>query len=68
MKFSYIQDLSNIIAKYTDIAEHLSDEKLKMCMLSYLAYPYAVLLAQLQNDGSSEAKDKLIQMKNIYTY
>lgn len=67
MKFSYIQDLSNIIAKYTDIAEHLSDEKLKMCMLSYLAYPYAVLLAQLQNDGSSEAKDKLIQMKK-YLY
>lgn len=48
-------------------SEHLSDEKLKMCMLSYLAYPYAVLLAQLQNDGSSEAKDKLIQMKK-YLY
>ena len=63
VKYKEVNDLANICEKYISVSEQIKDENLKKVFKSYLAYPYAVLVGQVQL-LNKEDRDR-IQWKKI---
>lgn len=67
MKYSFVNDLVHIIEKYTFIGNQIEDVEFRKVFFSYLAYPYAVLMGQLEAFKSAEANlAKKENKKNSY--
>lgn len=63
VKYKEVNDLANICEKYIGISEQIKNEQFKKIFKSYLAYPYAVLVGQIQLLSKNERK--MIQWKKI---
>ena len=63
VKYKEVNDLANICEKYISISEQIKDENFKNVFKSYLAYPYAVLVGQVQLLNKEDRKR--IQWKKI---
>lgn len=63
VKYKEVNDLANICKKYIYISEQIKEESFKKVFKSYIAYPYAVLIGQLQLLNKEE-KDS-IEWKEI---
>jgi len=61
--YAVVQDLEMILRQMLPLADQITDEGLRFCYLSYLAYPYTVWLGQARADGSIQAKRDLASMK-----
>ena len=68
MKYYMVNDLKNILIEYTEYAQQHMDEKYRRVFYSYLAYPYAVWMAQayLIEQNEQIKKDRKLMKKYDY--